>query len=97
MVYSIAFDAVKYKIERFDPPAVLINEKELAVAVNMGYKEAGVEIPDAIKEADPKAAKERFLQDVSGADVNEKLLYIIKEYPPEMPQWPEDAVTILNL
>ncbi len=97
MVYSIAFDAVKYKTERFDPPAVLINDRELAAAINMGYKERGRTVPESMKEISPKEAKEQFLQDADGSDVNEKLLRIIKDFVPETSEWSEDAVHILYL
>lgn len=97
MVYSIAFDAVKYKTERFDPPAVLINDRELAAAINMGYKETGRTVPESMKEISPKEAKEQFLQDADGSDVNEKLLRIIKDFEPETSEWSEDAVHILYL
>ena len=81
MVYELTLTATQIKTTIFDPPARLINYKELSCAVGMAYKQAGLVLPQVENGKDIKAFRNESLQAFgNNPDVNEKVKYVIENY-----------------
>ena len=52
MVYELTLNSVQIKTTIFNPPAKLINYKELSCAIGMAYKEAGLPCPEGTEGQD---------------------------------------------
>ena len=80
MVYELTLTATQLKTTIFDPPARLINYKELSCAVRVAYKQAGLSLPDVENGMDIKEFRDESLRAFGHShDVKEKVKYVIFE------------------
>ena len=94
MTCSIIYDAVKIKTTRFENPAPLINVNELAAAILIACRQAGVTPPEVSADMSVEELRTVFFQLIEGKEgVNPRLLAIIKEYPNEKQTIDEAAKT----
>ena len=98
MVYELYLEAVRTKVTRFEHASRLINGKELACAVGMAFRQAGLPMPEL--EAGTEA--ENFqneslkaLEEKSG--VAEKLMDAIRGYSRRDEKVDEDMLAVLKL
>ena len=81
MVYELTLTATQLKTTIFDPPARLINYKELSCAVGMAYKQAGLPLPEVENGKDIKEFRDEGLRAFGNSpEVNEKVKYVIETY-----------------
>lgn len=78
MQHTLTVEAVRIKTQKFDPPAKLINGCELAAAIALGYRQAGIPIPEFRQGDDVRLARERFLADCAGA--GQPLVQVVEGY-----------------
>lgn len=99
MVYELTRDSVKIKTTIFNPPARLINHKELSCAVGMAYKEAGLPMPQAEAGLPMKEFRDACLKAVEGKEgVKETVRTAMEQYifkPGE--KMDEDSLVTLRL
>ena len=98
MVHEMTVQSVHIKTTIFNPPARLINCKELCCAFGFVYKQAGLPCPDIHTGADIDTCIKKCLSDIDEKDVDEKLDTIINGYvlKPEE-SITEDALIILRM
>lgn len=96
MVYELTLTSVKLKIEKFNPPAKLINNKELTCAAGIAYKRAGMGLPAAQLGEKIDVFCKRCLEECSFMDEN--IRYVMEHYtaPPDEVVT-EDALIMLKL
>lgn len=96
MVYELTLTSVKLKIEKFNPPAKLINNKELTCAAGIAYKRAGLGQPEAKLGENIDEFRQRCLKECSSMDEN--IQYVMEHYtaPPDEVVT-EDALITLKL
>ena len=81
MVHELTLKSVQLKTTIFDPPARLINYKEMSCAIGMAYKQAGLPYPIIENGSDMKAFRENCVSILGNyADLNEKVKYVIENY-----------------
>ena len=81
MVYEVIPQSVAIKTTIFDEPAKLINHMELAAAVGMAYRQAGMQMPDAQPEEDMREFRNRAMEKLENREkVNAKLIRVIESY-----------------
>ncbi len=95
MVYSIAYDAVKIKTEQFDPPVSLISDTELAAAIALGYRQAGMACPQFDRDACPEDCRQQVLTELQGTGVHPKLYEVLERYESRAESWSDDAYGVL--
>lgn len=84
MTCSIIYDAIKIKTTRFENPAPIINTNELAAAVLIACRQAGITPPEISTGMSVEELRTVFFQLIEGREgVNPRLLTIIREYPHE--------------
>ena len=84
MTYSIVYDAIQIKITRFEKPAPLINLNELAAAIVISYRQAGITPPALTTGISVDELRQTFFETIGEPDsIDPKLLTSIKEYPNE--------------
>ncbi|MFR5601663.1 MAG: DUF3837 family protein [Lachnospiraceae bacterium] len=81
MVHELTLKSVQLKTTIFQPPAKLINGKELCCAFGIAFKQAGKPLPEMKEGQDIQA----FYQECrallgDGQAVDEKLLQVIEHY-----------------
>lgn len=96
MVYSIAYDAVRIKTEQFDPPVSLISDTELAAAIAMAYRQAGMTCPEFAQSACPEDCRQQVLAELQGTSVHRKLYEVLKRYESRTDAWSDDAYGVLH-
>lgn len=92
MTYSIVYDAVKIKTTRFEKPASIINRNELAAAVLLFCRQAGVTPPALLVGMSVDEFRTAFYESIRGKETaNPGLLTVIREYPHEKQQMDDAA------
>ena len=96
MVYELTLTSVKLKIEKFNPPAKLINNKELTCAAGIAHKRAGMGLPAAELGENIDVFCKRCLAECGSMDEN--IRYVMEHYtaPPDEVVT-EDALITLKL
>lgn len=81
MVYDLTLTSVKIKLSNFDNPARLINHKELCCAIGMGYKQAGLEIPNIPNgKSIPELIPEIVNLFKSNPGIDDKIKFVVENY-----------------
>lgn len=81
MVYELTRDSVRIKTTIFNPPARLINHKELSCAIGMAYREAGLPMPQAEAGRPMKELRDECLRAVEGKEgVKETVRAALEQY-----------------
>lgn len=96
MVYELTLTSVKLKIEIFNPPAKLINNKELTCAAGIAYKRAGLPMPQPEVGENIDEFRRRCLSECG--EMEDNLKYVLEGYtaPPDEVVT-EDALITLKL
>lgn len=98
MNHELTVQAVHIKTTIFNPPARLINCKELCCAFGFAYKQAGLQCPNIQEGTQIEESIKSCLGDIEGKDIDERVREIISSYilkPDEVIN--EDALTILKM
>ena len=78
MIYELTLQAVKTKLDLFNPPAKIINSKELTCAIGIAYQQAGLALPDVAENTMIQGLIEKCFHDIPSMD--EKLKTMISEF-----------------
>lgn len=94
MVYELTLTSVRLKTGIFNPPAKLINNKELTCAAGMAYKQAGLPQPQLETGENIDVFRRRCLDDCG--DVAENLRYVLEHYtaPPDEVVTEDSLITL---
>ena len=96
MVYELTLTSVQLKTGIFNPPAKLINNKELTCAAGMAYRKDGLPMPAAEVGENIDVFRKRCLEECG--EIDENLHYVLAGYtaPPDEVVT-EDALITLKL
>lgn len=78
MIYELTLQSVKTKLNLFNPPAKIINSKELTCAVGMAYRQSGTDLFEADEGVTIKELRDKCFADIP--DMDEKLKTMISDY-----------------
>lgn len=99
MTHELILQAIKIKTTIFNPPARLINYKELSCAIGLAFRQAGLPLPETKIGEDIKELRDESLKALEGnAAVDQNVRTLIENYlfqPGEVMD--EDALITMKL
>lgn len=100
MVHDLTLKSVRLKTTIFNPPAKLINYKELSCAIGIAYRQAGLELPVSETGRDVAELCQEALKAWGDSPrVNDSVKFVIEHYTfnPEREVMDEDSEITMRL